>query len=140
MPEDYYSAASRHWDNSRFLGQNGRWQEAAYLAGYAAECSLKALVELGDLVGQRLGHNLAQLRGDGLELALLLNPLLRRYPVGLPGAGLPGLNRWSETHRYESTGFLPEAEFQQMVAEAHKIARHILIELALDGRLEEIPL
>jgi hypothetical protein len=140
MSEDFYSASSRHWDHSQFLGDHGRWQEAAYLAGYAAECALKALVEQGGLMGRPFGHSLVQLTGEGLEMALLLNPLLRRYPVEPIATGLPGLGHWSEAHRYEETGFLPEADFRQMVTEAHRVVEWILVRLTLDGQREEIPL
>ncbi len=137
--ENFYSAASRHWDNSIFLSNNNRPQEAAYLAGYAAECALKALVERGSLPGKDFGHSLANLSQEALELALLLNPLLRRYqvsPIVMPPSGL---GQWSETHRYEETGFLSEAEFQKIIAEAHEIAHLILVDFTLDGLLEDIP-
>ena len=39
--EDYASAAARHWDNAIYLAQDNRWQEAAYVAGYVAECAFK---------------------------------------------------------------------------------------------------
>jgi HEPN domain-containing protein len=132
--ENFYSATSRHWDNSAFLSEHGRHQEAAYLAGYAAECALKALIEKGGLAGRPFGHSLADLSGDGLELALLLSPLLRRYEVTRV-ISTAGLSQWRETHRYEETGFLPDADFQRIVAEAHEVAQMILVGFTLDGLL-----
>jgi hypothetical protein len=140
MPVDFRSASSRHWDNSRFLADNNRWQEAAYLAGYAAECALKALVEQGGLLGRSFSHDLAKLSDDGVAMALLLNPLLRRYPVEPIAANLPGLSTWSETHRYEATGFLPESDLQQIVAAANHMAELILTGLILDRLFEDVPL
>lgn len=137
--ENFYSAASRHWDNSAFLSDHNRHQEAAYLAGYAAECALKALVERGGLLGRPFGHSLVDLSGEGLELALLLNSLLRRYEVSSIIAHAPGLAQWRETHRYKETGFLPDADFQNIVTEAHEIARLILVGFTLDGLKEDIP-
>ena len=137
--KNFYSATSRHWDNSAFLSDHNRHQEAAYLAGYAAECALKALVEQGGLLGRPFGHSLADLSGEGLELALLLNPLLRRYEVSPVASHTPGLRQWRETHRYEETGFLPETDFQNIVTEAHKIAQLILVGFTLDGLKEDIP-
>jgi len=136
---DFISAASRHWDNSAFLSTHDRHQEAAYLAGYAAECALKALVEQGGLEGRPFGHSLANLSRDGLELALLLSPLLRRYQVGAVTPNAAGLGQWRETHRYAETGFLPEADFQNMVADAHAVAQQILVGFTLDGLLEDMP-
>lgn len=135
--EDYVSAAARHWDNVQFLADDNRWQEAAYLAGYIAECSAKALLErtAPDILFRQLKHNLVALTGEALEMAVLLNPALRRYPV----AGGPGVSRWMPEHRYERTGFLAEADFQQIVAEAQEIGRAILLELVLDGLVEDIP-
>jgi hypothetical protein len=137
--ENFYSAASRHWDNSAFLSDHNRHQEAAYLAGYAAECALKALVEQGGLLGRPFGHSLADLSREGLELALLLNPLLRRYDVSPVASHAPGIGQWREIHRYEETGFLPETDFQNIVTEAHKIAQLILVGFTLDGLKEDIP-
>ncbi|MCH8293532.1 HEPN domain-containing protein [Candidatus Poribacteria bacterium] len=133
--ENFCSAASRHWDNSAFLSNHNRHQEAAYLAGYAAECALKALIEEGGLHGRPFRHSLVGLSVDGLELALLLNPLLRRYEVSPVVADTSGLGRWEETHRYEETGFLSEADFQDIVTQANKIARKILVGFTLDGLL-----
>ena len=48
-----------------------------------------------------------------------------------------GLGQWQETHRYEETGFLSEADFQNIVAQANEIARQILVGFTLDGLLEE---
>ena len=140
--EDYASAAARHWDNAQFLGNAGRWQEAAYLSGYIAECSLKTLLEhtAPSIVRRRLGHNLIALTGEALEMATLLNPASRRYPIHPLFPDEPGASQWSEEHRYKRTGFLPDAELEQIVAESQRIGRAVLIELVLDGIVEDVPL
>lgn len=139
MPDDFYSSAVRHWDNSAFLASHLRWQEAAYLAGYVAECALKELIEQSNMAPLPFRHDLARLLDDGIELALLLSPLLRRYPLVNPRGALPGLRRWSETHRYEATGFMAESDFAQIVTDAHNVARSILVGLVLDGKELEMP-
>lgn len=136
---DFYSAASRHWHTSVLLRDNQEFQQAAYLAGYAAECSLKALVEESGLLGKDFGHSLVKLSKEGLEMALLLNPLLRQYQISPIVMASPGLGQWSETHRYEKTGFLTEVEFRRMINEAVAIAQLILVEFTLDGLLGSIP-
>ena len=140
--ENFASAAARHWDNAQFLGADDRWQEAAYLAGYIAECSLKALLECTapDMLLRPLGHDLAALAGEALEMAVLLNPGSRRYPAAALLPGAVGVGRWQPEHRYEQTGFLSDGEFQQMVTEAQQIGQSVLVALVLDGVVEEAPL
>lgn len=136
--DNFSSAAARHWDNSAFLAHHNRYQEAAYLAGYAAECALKTLVQIGDerLGGKTFGHNLVNLSGDGLTLALLLSPTLRRYPLQTPPPNNP---QWREESRYHATDFSSAPQFQTIINEAHQTAGRILIGLTLDGFLEAMP-
>jgi len=133
--EDYKSAAARHWDGVHILSLSHRWQEAAYLAGYVAECSFKALLQASALPDvQRLGHRLTILSKEALELALVLTPAAARYPIQ------SGLANWHTEQRYEATAPGREPEFRQMVQQADEIARAILIGMVLDGLLEEVPL
>lgn len=139
MPDDFASAASRHWDNSVFLYDNGRFQEAAYLAGYVAECTLKFCIVTADPSAnvRKLAHNLPVLTSDGLELAKILNPLMNRYHLSHP---LSDLLEWSEQHRYEKTGFWTDGKFKAIILQAHQVVEQILITMVLDGFLEEVPL
>ena len=139
MSENFSSAAARHWTESHFLSAASHWQEAAYLAGYAAECALKALVGLGGVLGRPLGHDLAALSGSGLEMAVLLNPRLRRLQEPLASATAAGVPLWSETQRYEATGALQDAEYQAMAQSSCELARIVLANLTLDGDWQEVP-
>jgi len=136
MPDDFASAAVRHWDNSAFLFEQGRFQEAAYLAGYVAECSLKFCEQKANLASRHFGHDLDMLSSEGLELAQLLLPLMKRYQISSP---LTDLFDWSEKHRYEATGFLPDAKLQLIIEQAHEVAKQILVPMILDGYVEEFP-
>lgn len=132
--EDYASATARHWDTVEFLAHSHRWQEAAYLAGYVAECAFKALLEQSSLPNvQRLGHSLETLSGAALDLALVLSPENSRYRVEHGVAG------WSTEQRYEMTAPHREAEFRQMVQQADEIAQTILVGMVLDGLFLEVP-
>ncbi len=132
--EDYKSAAARHWDSVHLLSLSDRWQEAAYLAGYVAECSFKALLQAGTLPDVHdLGHNLTILNEEALDLALVLTPTAARYPIQ------GGLADWRPEQRYEGTAPGREPEFRRMVQQADEIARAILIGMVLDGLLEEMP-
>ena len=136
--EDYASAAARHWDNMIYLTQDNRWQEAAYLAGYVAECTFKALLEhtAPAILLRPLGHNLTALSGEALEMALVLNPAHERHHASLT----PGIGGWDPQHRYERTGFMPEVEFRRIVREAETIGAAVLAGLVLGGILQEVPL
>lgn len=140
MPENYPSAAARHWNESAFLSDATHWQEAAYLAGYAAECALKTLVNLGGVFGRKLGHDLAALTGPEFDMAVLFNPFLRRLHSDLSTTVAAGLPPWSEEHRYEETGSQTLAEYQSIVVTSCGLARVILVNLTLDGEWEEVPL
>ncbi|HOT92428.1 MAG TPA: hypothetical protein PLJ78_09220 [Anaerolineae bacterium] len=132
--EDYPSAAARHWDNVEFLSLSNRWQEAAYLAGYVAECSFKALFQASSLPNVRgLGHSLTTLSRDALALALVLTPENARYRVE------GGVDGWSTEQRYETTAPQCKPEFCRMVQQADEIARKVLIGMVLDGLLPEVP-
>ena len=139
--EDFASATARHLDNVVYLKQDNRWQEAAYLAGYVAECAYKTLLEhtAPGVLLRPLGHNLAALSGDALEMALLLNPAHARYHHGASHIGMIGIGGWDPQDRYERTGFRAEVEFRRMVAEAEIIGAGLLSNLVLDGVLQEAP-
>ena len=44
MSENFISAAARHSFDADLLIENKRLDNAGYLAGYAVECSLKAII------------------------------------------------------------------------------------------------
>jgi len=142
MPENYSSAAARHWNESDFLrcADDEHWQESAYLAGYAAECALKVLVDFGGVAGRKLGHDLSALSGPGLEMAVLFNPQLRRLHCDVSAAVSSGLPAWSESYRYDKTGEKSSAEYLDIISKATTIAKVVLVNLTLDGSLKDIPL
>ena len=140
--EDFASATVRHWQTTDRLASEGYWQQAAYLAGYIAECSLKSLLErtATTIPPRAVGHDLVTLVGDALELAWILTPLTRRYPIPPINSGAPGIGEWRPEHRYARTGFLSEKRFKQIVSEARDVGSSVLIGLVLDGALEDLPL
>lgn len=139
--ENFSSAAARHWNESSFLTGAGseHLQEAAYLAGYAAECALKVLVQLGSVAGKKLGHDLAALSGPGLEMAVLFNPQLRRLHCDVSICVSSGLPAWNESYRYDETDAKSAHEYRDIILKSSTIAAAILTNLALDGTLTEIP-
>lgn len=140
--EDFASATVRHWQTTDHLASEGYWQQAAYLAGYIAECSLKSLLErtATTILPKDVGHDLARLVGDALELAWILTPSTRRYPIPRINSRAPGIGEWRPEHRYARTGFLHEKRFKQIVSEARDVGSSVLIGLVLDGVMEDLPL
>lgn len=95
--ENFYEAAVRHWIDGGILEANGEYDNAVCMAGFAAECALKAMLETGYAVhkirkayGHR-GNEIMQditvmLQGD-MQLATVLDP---EYGLRLSGIILPG--------------------------------------------------
>ena len=78
--DDYPEAAVKHMQDSGALLAGGRYDGAAYLAGYVVECALKTLIQLE--AGQvRHHHDLSRLDRD----------------LGLAGCGAAG--HAGEAHR-----------------------------------------
>lgn len=45
VTEDYRASARRHFDDAEHLAEDGRFDNAGHLIGFAAECALKAAME-----------------------------------------------------------------------------------------------
>ncbi|HND29692.1 MAG TPA: hypothetical protein PKY30_01180 [Myxococcota bacterium] len=60
-PDDFRAAALRHYDDACLLLDQGRHDNAVYLAGYVQECSFKSSLfesARSSFSGKELGHNL----------------------------------------------------------------------------------
>jgi HEPN domain-containing protein len=138
MPNpDFPSAASRHLLDAKLL-MTASPANSLYLAGYVAECSLKAVVALPGLHAPAFGHQLTRLRDDGLDLAIAMAPGLSRYR---PASTLVDQVRvrWSENRRYDTSTDVTEAQAKEMVKLADEIFRACVVEMFLDGVLQELP-
>ncbi len=76
--ENFYSAASRHWDNSAFLSDHNRHQEAAYLAGYAIDYNPN-LININRL--SQVVASLTDLNGDYAQLVQTIGTFLGRDTI-----------------------------------------------------------
>lgn len=132
--EDFASAAGRHLDDCERLLRSGRHDNAAYLAGYVVECSLKAVVESGGLSAVSYGHDLTTLSGSALDLAYLLTPSVWRYQT----ARTPEANelhaKWRPERRYWRTGEVDEATACRFLAAADATYAATTVQTILDGR------
>ena len=137
MNPDFPSAASRHLRDAKALLVTSP-ENAFYLAGYVAECSLKAVIVRSGAHAPAFGHQLSKLEGDGFDLAVALAPGSARYR---PNAESVTRLRssWSESKRYESTGDTKAQQAAATVKLAEDIYRNCVIEMFLDGILMELP-
>ena len=137
MAEDYGASAFRHEQDSRLLFDEQRYDNAAYLAGYTVECSLKLLLDCGEAInGKALAHELINLAGNGLKVAVVLSPGLQRYRIDGNVAIDFALANWTPEKRYEPTGLVMEAEAAQLCDAARTCLNEVVIPLILDGVVE----
>ncbi|XXY54236.1 hypothetical protein WME91_24200 [Sorangium sp. So ce269] len=134
---DFPSAASRHLRDAKRLVTDSP-ANSFYLAGYVAECSLKTVVALPGLHAPAFGHQLIKLRDDGLDLAIVMAPGLSRYRPSLRAVDRVRA-RWSESHRYDASDDITEAQAKEMIEAADEIFRACVFEMFLDGVLQELP-
>jgi hypothetical protein len=136
MQPDFASAAARHLRDAEGLIQVSRWDNAAYLAGYVGECSLKAVIARAGV--PPLQH-LNQLDDRHLLLAADLDYAARRYPVDLD-ADLTSLRAsWTPDLRYSATGTIQQVQAQNMVSEAKQAYLRTIGSMILDGLYVGIP-
>ena len=83
--DDYPEAAGKHMQDSGALLARGRYDGAAYLAGYVVECALKTLIQLeAGQVGHH--HDLSRLDRDLDSLAAQASSLAGRLYLGVQAA------------------------------------------------------
>lgn len=136
MTDDFVSASARHATDAELLLRVGRLDNAGYLAGYAVECSLKAVILHGGGRPQAYKHDLAALSGAALDLAVILSPGLRRYRSDLiPTIAAVGAE-WRPSLRYSQTGSITHPQAKRFVDAGRKAFEELVIRLILDGRAE----
>lgn len=139
--EDYPDAAVKHCDDARHLLSGNRPDGAAYLAGYAVECSLKTLiqVEMGTVAPvMQWRHHLNDLSAEALRWASLPNNKTARY---ITNPALTTLNYanppagWREYLRYYPVGTIPPSTAVQWIEEAERLYIEIIGELKKNGEI-----
>lgn len=136
MTDDFVSASARHVMDAQHLLGVGRLDNAGYLAGYAVECCLKAVILHGGGRPEAYQHDIGALGGAALDLAVLLSPGLRRYRSDLiPAVATVGA-RWRPSLRYSRTGSITHLQAGQFVEAGRKTFEELVVRLILDGRAE----
>ncbi|MGA2541946.1 MAG: HEPN domain-containing protein [Verrucomicrobiota bacterium] len=138
--EDYPEAALKHCDDARRLLSGNRPDGAAYLAGYAVECSLKTLIQVEQGHANPLfNHDLNSLSTNAVHLAAQPTNRTVRYftqPTTITTLryGKPPAE-WTEILRYFPDGTIPQTTAQQWVEEAERLYIEIIGELKKDGEI-----
>ena len=138
MSVDFGDAAQRHWTDAELFNGQQRWSNADHLYGFAAECSLKAvMVALG-----------MQLRPDGRPVdphGVHINKLWPQFPSFATGRAQAGyaamlqqvnpFSNWDVHQRYWGSGQISQPE-----ASAHRQgalqALKVLAQARQDGRVK----
>lgn len=112
-----------------------RYDNALYLAGYVAECALKAVIACCEGDPKTFGHGLTRLRGEGLELAFVVSPASTRYRP--PEKAVADLgSRWSTHLRYERS-HVTENAARDAVARAEEVWTATAGQMYLDGLIAD---
>ena len=136
MADNYPKAAGKHAVDSRALLTAKRFDGAGYLAGYAVECVLKALIQVERGV-PALSHNIGALGAEAARLASTPSQRTAKYvtrpSVTTLAYGLP--TGWSEQIRYLAPGVVSEQSAADWVAEAERLYQEVIIPMKLDNVL-----
>jgi len=134
--EAFASAAGRHLDDADLLLHCGRFDNAAYLAGYVVECSLKFVVEAAGLSGAPYRHDIVMLSREALNLACLLTPTVWRYQAPQTPEMTDLHSTWNPSLRYSRTGEVPQSTAQRFLRAAYDTYAATTVQAILDGRKE----
>lgn len=136
MDHDYASAAARHLRDASFLHEGQAWDNAAYLTGYVAECSVKAVVERAGRVPQ---IHLQEFSPRILVMAADLGWAARRYRIDLD----PDLDAlvavWDTRLRYSKTGTVTKERSEQTLKQARQVFQRTVGRMVLDGLYSQVP-
>jgi hypothetical protein len=128
------SASGKHLDDVEFLYETKRFDNAAYLAGYVAECALKTLLISQSLPSTKeLGHDLHLMTGSAIHLAIILSPELRRYPIPTSPAFIQFVRTWKPDERYDAFGTTTAALADERVSSARETYLLTIVPQLLDG-------
>lgn len=133
MAENFASAAARHLDDAQILLGEHRFDNAAYLAGYVAECALKVLLISPAPSPKAVGHDLSVLTTDALRMLWLFAPAMKRYTVPQTADVLALIQQWNPEMRYGATGDISDLDANHWVSGATQLFNAVVAQLVLDG-------
>jgi HEPN domain-containing protein len=121
----YLRAARQRFIAVELLFEEGLNFEAAYLAGYVIECSLKAIILSQVSVGHRDDYANRYFRGRPAHDFEMLRRRLAELGVEAPAqvrSDLRFASWWSTDLRYE-VGYLDEPDVKDFIAAAERVLR-----------------
>jgi len=126
MPEDYESAAIRHFEDATALRLSGRFDNAGHLVGFAAECAIKSRIRaLRPANDAPHGHLPDLLIAARKHLGPRSN-YTQMYDLLKPDT----FSGWHVNRRYQATG----ATTEQEVAKWFKLTSRLLVTAGLRAR------
>lgn len=140
--ENFYEAAVRHWIDGRILEENGEYDNAVCMQGFAAECALKEMLMGGfsEEEVRKYSHD-----GENLfkDLVMMLSNDNALLSVWDPSLGLklseiclfPKLFQGHPERRYYSDGSYSEEDARSCRESAELILQE-LFRLYLDGYMD----
>jgi len=128
--EDFPSAAAKHLDSASTLFREGHHDNAAYLAGYVVECSLKTLIRIEH--GHPWGHDLHGLSRRAQELGALPGAATARY-ASRASVFDSIFDGWTEELRYQARGSIRSGQAAEWLEQAGRVYERIIVDLRLDG-------
>ena len=130
--DDFPKAALKHLEDARLLSDEQRFDGAAYLAGYVAECALKTVIEVENAQVPRI-HDLNDLKQRVDTLAALAGPRTGRLYIAATRSLLQIL-AWRPEMRYRSP-YVTETVAVAWMGEAESIYRRVIGDLTLAGTI-----
>lgn len=132
--------ALKHHEDVEGLFAAGRFDNAAYLAGYVIECGLKTLLlREGMPAAKQLGHDLPLMTGNALSLAVQMAPAIRRYRVPDSADFQHIVAHWGPEERYEATGFMDRAKAESRLRAVRETFTALIVPQLLDGTVRYHP-
>lgn len=129
---DFKAASRRHGRDARYLLDGGRWSNADHLAGLAAECGLKAILQ-GWLGASLNVKDILVWEPSGKELRFHVNKLWPELPLILSGRSGPALvalvvrsapsATWDVADRYSGDNAITEQHARGHVGKAEEIVK-----------------
>jgi HEPN domain-containing protein len=137
--EDYPEASKKHCIDARVLLDNDRFDGAAYLAGYVAECIFKTLIQVEEKHSDPIKtHNLDNLSSNVLKLMALPNSRTVRY---FKNGQISGItygkppDEWNECLRYFPGDTFKREKAKEWVHEAERLCVDVIGGLMKDGEV-----